>query len=263
MSMSREFNHQVAWVVGASGDIGAAVCKVLASRGAQVIASSRKANNDLALKLSVSGAPAVRALAVDVTSRQSVDDAASWIAKEFSRIDMLVNTTSVSIFGDFLKMDDADWLNVYQSKVFGYMRTMRAIIPYMLSHGGGRIVNMSGRGGHQPTLPVHLAGMSGNAAVNLIGKSLANMYGNKGIRINTIAPGPVKSSRYQKVMTGTQNLSSSASHAGASTFNTAPVSGALIDVDEIANITAFLLSSESACITGTVIQADGGSTASL
>lgn len=263
MSAPREFDDQVAWVVGASGEIGAAICRALSHAGAQVVASSRGADATLAARLSVVGAPATRPVPVDITRRDSVDGAAGRIMVECGRIDMLVNTTSVSLFGDFLELGDDEWLTVYQSKVFGYVRTMRAVIPHMLAQGGGRIVNMSGRGGHQPTLPLHLAGMSGNAAVNLMSKSLANSYGASGIRVNVVAPGPVDSPRYRKALERTANLPAHASHSGVSAFNTAPVSGRLVQAEEVAEITAFLLSARSGCLTGTLLQADGGSTAGL
>lgn len=258
----REFEGQVAWVVGASGAIGKAVCMALIEEGAQVVASSRSADPALQAELTREGAPPVMAVPMDITRRESVDAAATRIADEVGRIDMLVNTTSISIFGDFLTLGDEEWLTVYQSKVFGYVRTMRAVVPHMLRQGGGRIVNMSGRGGHQPTLPVHLAGMTANASVNLMTKGLANMYGSQGIRINVVAPGPVESPRYRAALQRTSEQAA-ASQTGVSDFNTAPVSGRRVQPHEVADVTLFLLSSRSKSLTGTVLQADGGSTASL
>lgn len=258
---SGEFAGQVAWVVGASGDIGKAICRALRCEGAHVVASSRSADAALQAQLSAPDQPALSALPVDITRRESVDAACEQIMQRHGRVDMLVNTTSVSIFGPFLELSDEQWLTVYQSKVLGYLRTIRAVVPHMVKQGGGRIVNMSGRGGHQPTLPVHLPGMTASAAVNLMTKGLANMYGAQGIRINAVAPGPVESARYRTALQSHQQAKNAGTSAGG--FNTPTVSGQLIQPEEVANVTLFLLSSRSSSMTGTLLQADGGSTASL
>lgn len=263
--MVDDIRGRVAWVVGASGAIGKAIAAALAREGATVVLSSRSLPALEALAADLQGAYGckTKAIGVDVTSRAGVDSAAEAIAGEFGRIDLLVNTTSVSKFGDFLALSDEDWINVYQSKFFAYLRTIRAVVPHMVRHKYGRIVNVSGRGGHQPTLPVHLPGMSANASVNLMTKGLANMYGASGIRINAVAPGPVESPRYDKIVSTNATLGDSASHPTASAFNTAPTLNAKARPEEIADVILFLLSDRSRLMTGTVLQADGGSTASL
>lgn len=256
---------KVAWLTGANGAIGRAIAAALAHEGAVVVLSSRSQGplEALAAELRSAHGCTAKALACDVTRREQVDAAAGTIAGEFGRIDLLVNSTSVSLFGDFLALEDEAWLTVYQSKLFGYLRTMRAAIPHMARQRYGRIVNVSGRGGHQPTLPVHLPGMSANAAVNLVTKGLANMYAASGIRVNAVAPGPVASERYDTIVEANRRIGDSGSHPTASAFNTAPVLGAKAQPEEIADVVLFLLSERSRLMTGTILQADGGSTASL
>jgi 3-oxoacyl-[acyl-carrier protein] reductase len=256
---------KVAWLNGASGAIGRAIAAALAREGATVVLSARAQAplEALAAELEAAHACRAQALAVDLTDRAPVDAAAERIVAEHGRIDLLVNSTSISRFGDFLELDDADWLDVYQSKFFGYLRAIRAVVPQMVRQHDGRIVNVSGRGGHQPTLPVHLPGMSANAAVDLLTKGLANMYGASGIRINAVAPGPVASPRYDTITETNRRLATSASHPTGSAFNTAPTLAPKAQPDEIADVVLFLLSDRSRLMTGTILQADGGSTASL
>lgn len=182
---------------------------------------------------------------------------------------MLVNTTSLSIFGDFLDLGDDDWLRVYQGKLFAYLRTIRAVLPTMIAQTSGRIVNLSGRGGHQPSMPVHLPGMTANAAVNLLTKGLANRYGSSGVRINAVAPGPVDSLRYEDMLKAHQALSAEASTVAMAavrkidgTSDSARPNG-LSSPDAIAEVVMFLLSDRSRLMNGTVLQADSGTTASL
>lgn len=260
-----EFAGRVAWVSGASGAIGTAICDALAREGATLALSSRSqpALEALAADLRARHGAVVHALAADVGSREAVDAAAARIGEACGRIDLLVNTTSRSIFGDFLALGDDAWLEVYQGKFFGYLRTIRAAVPWMLRQGGGAIVNVSGRGGHQPTQPVHLPGMTANAAVNLLTKGLANLYGAQGIRVNAVAPGPVESPRYDAILATNRRLEEDGNTATRSAFDTAPVVGAKAHPREIADVVLFLLSARSRQVTGTVLQADGGSTASL
>jgi NAD(P)-dependent dehydrogenase (short-subunit alcohol dehydrogenase family) len=263
--MDNGLQGKVAWLVGASGTIGRSVAGALARDGAHVVLSSRTQSTleTLAADLAQSTGATTRALPVDLTEREQVDAAARKIHDEFHRIDLLINSTSLSRFGDFLELGDDDWIAVYQNKLFSYLRTIRAVLPYMLDQRDGRIVNISGRGGHQPTLPIHLPGMSANAAVNLLTKGLANRYKADGIRINAVAPGPVVSPRYDAMLSVNERVGKSATHPTAGAPGTTSTAGNQAHPDEIADIVLFLLSDRSRLMTGTVLQADGGSTASL
>lgn len=256
---------KVAWVVGASGAVGQAVAALLAAEGCRVVISSRNADSLAALagRVRTDTGSDCLVLPMDITQREAVDRAASQIMAQHGRIDLLVNTTTVPRFGDFLELPDEAWQEVYETKFFGYLKVMRAVLPHMAKAQYGRIVNVSGRGGHQPTQPVHLPGMTANAAVNLMTKGLANMYGASGIRINVVAPGPVRSQRYDAILAASKALAGSGSHAGASAFNTQPLSGEHATPEEIAASVAYLLSDAASLLNGIVLQTDGGSTASL
>jgi NAD(P)-dependent dehydrogenase (short-subunit alcohol dehydrogenase family) len=237
------FQGRLIWVVGATGAIGEAVAADLAAQGAKVVASGR----DLA-KLKALGHEAE---AVDLAERASVDAVAARILQRHGRIDGMVNTVALPNFGDFLTLDDEDWLAVLQAKGLGYMRSIRAVLPSMLEHGRGVIVNVSGRGGHQPNSPSHLPGSSANAMVNLLTKGIANLYGQRGIRINAVAPGPVQTPRYDAIAAANAKLGQKAPVVTPAT------------TAEIAQITRFLLSDMASHLNGCVLQADGGTTLAL
>jgi NAD(P)-dependent dehydrogenase (short-subunit alcohol dehydrogenase family) len=249
-----EFAGQVAWVTGARGAIGRAVVAALAAEGARVFASSRDAG---ALdRLADEWGDAVRALPLDVTDRNAVDGAAAAIVSAAGRLDLLVNSTTAPIFGDFLALADADWEAVLEAKFFGYMRTMRAVLPQMEQQGGGAIVNVSGRGGHQPSSPAHLPGSAANAAVDVLTKGLANIYGPRGVRINAVAPGPIESERFARIAAANALLPGSPRTAGS------PL-GMTGRPEDVAAAVTFLASARARHITGIVLQVDGGGTASL
>ncbi len=230
---------RVVWVIGASGAIGNAIARLSAAAGAIVVASGRSADKLAALASHIQAdGGRVHPRVVDVCRRADVDTTAEEIVARHGRIDGLVNSTSLSIFGDFLELSDEQWHQVLDTKLLGYVRSMRAVLPHMIRQSNGAIVNISGRGGRQPT-PAHLPGGSANAGVNLISKGIADTYQKHGIRVNTVAPGPIQSDRFEKIRASNERVTG----------------GALPRVSR--------LSDRARHITGAVVPVDGGGTATV
>jgi len=244
---ARELKGRVAWVIGASGEIGRAIAATLAAAGATVVTSSRKPSRQAA---------AAGAIPVDLRSRASIERAAQRIVRRHGRIDVLVNCAAAAVFGDFQKLTDADWETVLQTKLLGYMRSMRAVIPAMVKNGSGSIVNITGRGGRQPT-PAHLPGCCANIAVNLLTKGLADVYAASHVRINAVAPGPIESERHHEIARNNAALTS------AAVAKRVPPLGRLGAASEIAEAVLFLASPGASYITGVTLQVDGGGTATI
>ena len=142
----------------------------------------------------------------------------------------------------------------------GYVRTLRAALPSMIAQRFGRIVNVSGRGGRQPT-PAHLPGCSVNAAINLLTKGLADIHGKDNIRINAVAPGPIATPRLESIASSNAALAERG-QTSSRPANVTPL-GRLGDAQDIADAVAFLVSERSAFITGTIQAVDGGGTAAV
>lgn len=235
------FADKIAWVVGASGALGTAIAQALAREGASVILSGR--NEQALADLATAIGTAAETLPFDISSDPSVRASVARIIERHGRIDILVNSTSLSIFGDFLTLTDEDWLNVFNAKHLGYIRTQRAVLPHMIEQKFGRIINVSGRGGQHPNR-IHLPGGSANAAVDLVTKGLSKIYAEHNIRINAIAPGPIRSPRLDAMQT-------------AGRTRTGPVLGDGYP-DDVADAALFLLSEQARFTTGAVLQVDGG-----
>jgi NAD(P)-dependent dehydrogenase (short-subunit alcohol dehydrogenase family) len=245
---------RVAWVIGASGAIGSVVAKMLAAEGAVVVASARSGDklDSLAAEIAATGGRA-QARRLDLCDRADVDAAVAEIVRRHGRIDALVNSTSLSIFGDFLELSDEQWLKVLDAKLLGYVRSMRAVLPHMVKQGAGAIVNISGRGGRQPT-PAHLPGGSANAGVNLISKGIADAYQKHGIRVNTVAPGPIESERFEKIRASNARVSGAPARAGADRMGRP---------EDVGDAVVWLLSDHARHVTGALVPVDGGGTAAV
>ena len=129
---------------------------------------------------------------------------------------------------------------------------MRAVLPHMVEHGGGAIVNISGNGAKLPYLPSHIPGSTANAAVHTLTKSVADMYAKHRVTANCVAPGQIRTRRW--VALANTNAGASDSHEYAYLGKT------LGEVDDVANAVAFLASRLASHITGTVLVVDGGAT---
>lgn len=240
--MAQEFAGKVIWVTGGFGGLGAAVVQSLAAGGATVIASGRT------VPASTEGS---HGLAVDVTDRASVDAAAAQIIARFGRIDGLVASTNLPAFGDFLDLGDEAWEAVFQTKLLGSVRPVRAVLPHLLAQGEGSIVLISGRGGIDPS-PQHFPGSSINAALSLLANGLGRRYGEHGVRVNAVSPGPIKSPRLDAMLSAGAELIGTA-HTGDIT----PVPGPGLPGD-VADAVLFLLSQRARFVNGVDLLVDGG-----
>lgn len=253
--MGSRLQDRVTWVIGASGALGAAIARAAAEEGSRVVASGRDAGKLGEVVAAISGAGGhAEARVVDVCDRTAVDAAAADIATRLGRIDGLVNSTSLSIFGDFLELADDDWRQVLDAKLLGYVRTMRAVLPQMVRQGGGSIVNLSGRGGRQPT-PAHLPGGCANAAVNLLTKGVADAQAGRGIRANVVAPGPIASARLEKIRASNERVAGGELPRMAYDRKGQP--------EDVAEAVIWLLSDAARHVNGAVIPVDGGSIATV
>ena len=239
--MTEPLEGQVAIVTGGAGFIGRAITQSLAKRGVRVVTV------DL---LDAEVEHAVRMLVCDVTDSASVDRVVARAQKEHDRLDILVNCAGGGARTGLVDLDDETWFFELNKNLTGAFFFMRAALPHLLKSQFGSIVNVSSISGIIGGLPAQgPEGRSGPAyaaaKAGLIGltKWAAREYGDQGVRVNAIAPGPV--------------LTSAVMHGYDYGTANYPIPR-MGTPEDMAETVAFLCSPVSGYITGEVIKVAGG-----
>ena len=183
---------KVAVVTGGSKGIGFAVTRALLDEGARVVAASRKPSPALT---ALAGAN-LRHIALDLRDPSAPGRVVAAAATEFGGLDILVNNVGGPPPGasmprtSFLAVTDEEWLAMLEFNLLTTVRAVRAAVPLMLARGGGAIVNVSTVHAHHP-MTMNVDYGAAKAALNNLTKALSEEFAPRGIRVNTVSPGPV------------------------------------------------------------------------
>ncbi|MFC0505211.1 SDR family NAD(P)-dependent oxidoreductase [Micromonospora costi] len=262
--MDLELQGKVAVVTGASKGIGLATVAALLDEGAYVVASSRTSTPELDA-LAARGATVVLADITDAdTPRRLVDVALS----TYGRLDVLVNNAGAgSARSGFLDVDDAEWRRVFDVTFFGAVRTSRAALPALL-HNGGTIVNISSINARLP-FPMVVDYSAAKAAVANLTKTLSEEFAPRGVRVNAVAPGPVRTPFWTGPDGFAHAVAASAGVTAEQALDTvvpqsmAISTGRISEAREVADLVLFLASARSANTSGAEFTIDGGQVKTL
>ena len=231
-------------VTGGSQGIGRSIAEFLAAKGGDVVIFDIADSSDIVQYIRQKGQRS-EFYQVDVSNFNMVGEAVDKVIKDMGRVSNLVNNAGITADKLLLRMKEEDWDRVLQINLKSAFNCTRAVVRYMLKTGGS-IVNISS-----------IAGVMGNAGqanyaaskAGLIGftKSVAREYGERGIRVNAVAPGFIK----------TRMTESLDEKSRETMFKAIPL-GRLGEPDDIAHVVYFLLSEYGSYITGEVINVNGG-----
>ena len=262
--MDLELQNRVAIVTAASKGIGLAVVRTLLDEGARVVATSRRTTPELdelggdlvhvPADLMDPGAPAhVVARAIDA----------------FGRLDVVVNNAGgpppgvkLPRFG-FLALTDDDWREMLDFNLLTAVRMCRAALPHLIDAGGGAIVNVSSVHGRQPSA-INVDYGAAKAAMTNLTKALSEEFGQEGVRVNGVSPGPVLTPWWTDEGGAADILAAQTGTDRDQVMTTlAPemmrlTTGRLVDAQEIADAVVLLASPRSGSTAGTEFVVDGG-----
>jgi NAD(P)-dependent dehydrogenase (short-subunit alcohol dehydrogenase family) len=256
--MNTNLSGKIAVVTGASKGIGLAISQALAEEGAFVIAGARHNSPELQ---ALEAAGSATFIAADLSTPEG-PRALVAAAAERGGVDVLVNNAGAvaTRFDGILSVTDEEWADALSVNFLSAVRTTREAIPHMLARGGGSIVMIGSVNATQPEWNI-VDYSATKAALASYAKSLSKEFGPKGIRVNTVSPGPVSTDlwlaeggvadKFASASGGTADDVVAAVSAGAPT-------GRFTTPREVADLTVFLASSLSGNTTGADVRIDGG-----
>ena len=235
-----DLNDKTALVTGASGGIGGAIAGALAEQGAQLVLTGRRreALDSLAGQLPGSA----RVLVADLSSSEGI----AALVSEVGPLDILVNNAGLTRDNLALRMKAEEWQSVLDVNLTATFRLIQAVLKGMMKQRYGRIINITSIVGvtgnpGQANYAASKAGMIGMT------KSLAAEVASRGITLNCVAPGFIKTAM-------TDALSDSQQEALRSVIPMQRMGS----VEEIAAAVAFLASEEAAYVSGQTLHVNGG-----
>jgi 3-oxoacyl-[acyl-carrier protein] reductase len=235
---------RTALVTGASRGIGKACALTLASAGHRVVLAARSAEKLAEVAEEIGTESYI--LEMDLANRDSITECIARAAKDFGRIDVLVNNAGIAKDGLAVRMKQADWEAVLSTNLSGAFYAIQQVLQGMMRERWGRIVNISSVVGEMgnPGQANYVASKAG-----LIGltKSLAQEVGSRNITVNAVAPGFI----------GTDMTSELSEELKQKMIDNTPLRrmGA---PEDVAAAVKFLASDEAAFITGHVLDVNGG-----
>lgn len=255
---SKEFAGKRVLVTGGTKGAGEAIVRRFAAAGAKTIAAAR----------SVPPGAEDRVVEADLSTTSGVDALVRVVGERFGGVDVLVHNLggSSSPGGGFAALTEEHWQQELSLNLLAAVRLDRALVPGMIERGAGVVIHISSI---QRLLPLHdstTAYAASKAALSTYSKALSKELGPKGVRVNSVAPGWIRTSAAERM------VSRIAAHDGSSEEDARrSIMNALGGIPigrpawptEVAELVAFLASDRAAAIHGSEYLIDGGTIATL
>lgn len=238
---------KTAIVTGAARGIGLAITERMLKDDCVVVMVDVDEENLHKSARALKQPESILALHCDVSDRAQVMAMVDTVKARYEHINALVNNAGIATFKPFMQTSVDDWDAILATNLSGAFHCSQACVPHMISSGGGSIVNITSISADRASTLRTAYGTS-KAALAQLSKQMAVELGNKGIRVNAIAPGPVDTAMAKKV------------HSAAirKDYHDAIPLNRYGSVEEIANMVHFLCSDQSTYVNGQEIAVDGG-----
>jgi NAD(P)-dependent dehydrogenase (short-subunit alcohol dehydrogenase family) len=234
-------DRKVAVITGASRGMGAGFVKAFHEIGYSVVANSRSIKSckhcDNAAVLLVEG---------DIANPDTAERIVNVAIEQFGRIDTLVNNAGVFIPKPFIDYSEADFIKIAAVNLAGFFHISQKVVAQMLEAGSGHIVNITTAVAEQPmaSIPAALTSLT-KGGLNAVTRSLAIEYAGRGIRVNAVSPGSIKTPMHlpesYEFLAGLQPM------------------GRMGEIQEIVDAVLYL--ERAAFVTGEILHVDGGAQA--
>ncbi|MEP2023404.1 MAG: SDR family oxidoreductase [Reichenbachiella sp.] len=254
--MKLEFENKVALITGVASGFGKATALQLAEKGCVIVGVERneeKLNNVLSSLPTIGGQH--HALVQDLRDAEGAKQVAARAKKLAGRIDIVVNSAGVCHFNKLNEITIEEWDEVFEIDVRALFQV--AVGAAEIMDHGGSIINLGSNAGRKGrAVSAHYA--AAKAGVSNFSESLALAYGAKGIRVNTVSPGPIMTPMWDSLYPELAPITGKNSRELAEAWTTQTPLGRLGESDDVANLIVFLSSEKGSFITGQDINVCGG-----
>lgn len=247
----RDLEGRVALVTGGGSGIGRATVELLARRGARVLVADLDEAGGTATAEAVAGAGGeARFVRTDVADPAQIGAMVAAAVETFGALHLAVNNAGMP--GTYAPLTDQrleDWERTLAVNLTGVFLSMQAELPHLLAAGGGAIVNTASAAGLMgfANLPAYVASKHGVVGLT---KSVALEYASRGVRVNAVCPGSVRTRMLEGFAGGSEEMLTGMGRAQ-------PI-GRLGTSEEVAEAIVWLCSDAASFVTGHALAVDGG-----
>lgn len=251
-----DMTGQVALITGSSRGIGKAIAEEMAVQGAKVVISSRKqeACETVAAELNARhGTGTAIAVAANISAKDALQNLVDETRKAFGKVTALVcNAASNPYYGPAAGIADEQFRKIMDNNILSNHWLINMVAPEMMERGEGSVTIVSSIGGLKGSTVIGAYCIS-KAADMQMARNLADEYGPKGVRVNCIAPGLIRTDFAKALWENPDTLARSTSRSPLRRIG---------EPEEIAGAAVFLASRAGAFTTGQTFVIDGGQTIS-
>jgi len=248
-----DLQGKTAVVVGGTTGIGHALALGLADAGADVVASSRRAEQveQTAAAIEAKGRKTLRCTS-DVHERSTLEALRDQVVQTFGKVDILVNCAGITKRAPTLDFPEEEWERIMDTNLTGTLRSCQTFGKHMLGRGYGRIINIASLSTYVGLFEV-AAYSASKAAVGALTKVLAVEWSRQGVLVNAIAPGVFRTDLNANLLDSTER---------GREFKMRTPMGRFGNTQELVGAAVFLASDAASFVSGEILVVDGGFLAS-